>query len=31
MFSPVNGKEVVNYDSSYVQTGDIFDEDLENR
>jgi|TARA_B110001450_G_C17551399_1_gene452826 hypothetical protein len=30
MFSPSNGKEVMINDTNYMQTGDIFDEDLEN-
>jgi len=31
MFSPVDGKEVIMDDYDYLQTGDIYDEDLENR
>ena len=30
MFSPTSGKEVLIHDTNYLQTGDIFDQDLEN-
>jgi len=29
MFSPTSGREVLIHDTNYLQTGDIFDEDLE--
>ena len=29
MFSPTNGREVLIHDTNYLQTNDIFDEDLE--
>lgn len=30
MFSPTNGREVLVHDTNYLQTSDIFDQDLEN-